>query len=540
MTEPRIDAARLAAVGGHEDSRPLDQVLDELEALARPALEQLAIRQREGRQGDAWQDVERLRDAVADGDRAAAPALLQAIGRARVAHGIRPEPRVSSLRERLLARLTSPPLVHVPTDFPTLDSATRGGLLLRRVTVLGGEPDAGKTAILVQMLLRAAREGYVVGLYAVDEPGEGIEDRIGQSFGLALDDMEANLKRAIEWLMDATDKLPNFLLMEQGAEDVHAIEDAADRVLSYARRNGYKGAILGVDSLQTAHCRAFYEPNPPRMTPDKIEAVTATLKATAKRGLGVIVTSELNRDAYAHRPGAKPKSPMAAFKGSGSIEYCMTVGVVVTTILTGEHAGDVVLSLPKNKRGDRAYRGAKIRLERDPDRCTYTDRGRIDEEDSPAGDPRERTKAAEKPVGETVLERVRFELKKRPRGLAGGIEALIVAVGGKTGQTRRAVRQLQAAEEIVRRGDRLFHRDTPDLEALDAKPDTARELGDRILEWFDGQVAAGRPVPSRRAVEKGLLDTGKGARGADVRDAITVLVAAGELRETKGRGIIRT
>lgn len=522
--------ARLEAVGHPDvaDTRPEAEVLEERDAIAAELERLVGSHRAEDRAEDLASEVERLTALVLDPARGdeALPALRAAIAKRRRALGLEDAKRVASLAERLLARLNRPPLVHVPTSLPTLDAATRGGLLLRRVHVIGGEPDAGKTALLVQMLLQAAREGYAVAIYAVDEPGEGIEDRIGQSLGLALDDLEANVQRAILWLADAVRNLPNVLLIEQGEEGFETIEDAADALLAHARRHGCKGAILGLDSLQTSACRAFFGPTAPRMDRERIEAMTTALKSLAKRGLGVICTSELGRAAYASKPGSKPTSPMAAFKGSGSIEYAMTVGIVLTRIPKGEHAGDVMAVVPKNKRGDPAFRNVRFRLSRDPDRCTYTDCGRLDDEQAPDEAPK-KTAGGEPKASEKMLERVRAELRKHPRGVAGGIEGLAELVGGKRPAARSAVRVLDTAGEIARRGGRLFH-----VEQLAAEGDpdvTAEQLRARVLAFLATERDAGRVVPSATAVHEGLRETGCGARKSAVLDAIEVLVHAGQV-----------
>lgn len=448
MTEPSVDPAiapllaRLAAIGGPDDLRPEPDRLAEQRFLAEQLQQLVGGMRAEEKAEDAAVAVERLRAATLDPVRGAdaLPKYLDALARRSKVLGLEDARPVQSLAERLLARLQRPALVHVPTSLPTLDAATRGGLLLRRVSVIGGEPDAGKTALLVQMLLHAARDGYAVGIYAVDEPGEGIEDRIGQSFGLALEDLEANVERAILWLAEAVRDLPHFLLMEQ--DDGHpTVEDAADALLAHAKRYGCKGAILGIDSLHTARCRAHIGPDAPRFERDRLDATTAATKALAKRGLGIIVTSELNRGAYADKPGAKQSgSPMTAFKGSGSIEYCMMVGIVVTRIRRGEHAGDVKLVLPKNKRGDPAYRSAAIRLERDPDRCTYIDRGRIDaaaDEEQATG--RSKAQAGPDEGLEPYKMRIRKTLAGHPKGFAGNRAELAVLAGGNAAKTRAAI-----------------------------------------------------------------------------------------------------
>lgn len=462
--------ARLAEIGGPDDTRPEAEILDELDLRAVEIAKILGGWREEAKAEEIAVEVARLHEAAIARPEALG-ALREAIAKRRRALGLVDERRVASLSERLLARLDAPPLVHVPTSLPTLDAATRGGLLLRRVHVVGGEPDAGKTALLVQLLLEAARQGYAVAIYAVDEPGEGIEDRIGQSLGVGLEDLEANRVAAIRWLADAVRDLPHVLLIEQGEQGFATIEDAAEALLAHAKRHKLRGCVLGVDSLQTAACRAYFTAQPPRLDRERIEAMTAALKAVAKRGIGVLVTSELGRASYAAKPGQQKSPAMAAFKGSGSIEYSMTVGLVLTRIMKGDHAGDVCITVPKNKRGDPAYRGVKIRLERDPDRCTYTDRGRIDGDDEARTDEAP-TAGPKKPSEGAIAQaeaKVRKTLAGRARGFAGSRGELATIVGGKRQVT------LAAIAELFTRGDLVEER--PKGEARRIRLRSAADLG---------------------------------------------------------------
>jgi len=439
--------ARMREIGGPDDARPEAEILDDLDLRALEIQKIVGGWREEARAAEIAAEVARLQDAAIERPEALG-ALREAIAKRRRALGLSDERRVASLSERLLARLQAPPLVHVPTSLPTLDAATRGGLLMRRVHVIGGEPDAGKTALLVQVLMEAARQGYAVAIYAVDEPGEGIEDRIGQSLGVGLKDLEANRERAIRWLADAVRDLPHVLLIEQGEQGFATIEDAADALLVHAKRHGLRGAVLGVDSLQTAACRAYFGPHPPRLDRERIEAMTTSLKAIAKRGVSVLVTSELGRASYAQKPGQKPASPMAAFKGSGSIEYSMTVGLVLTRITKGDHAGDVYITVPKNKRGDPAYRGVKIRLERDPDRCTYTDRGRIDLDEEEREAPK-KPAPENNPKLDSYMARLRKALAGLPNGFNGSRDDLVRLAGGKAALTRTALALLITRGEVL-------------------------------------------------------------------------------------------
>lgn len=526
--DPRAILDRLRDAGGAEDFRPPEAVVAELDGLAGELRAVLSAEEAEKRRDALLAEVDQLREAVVEGPEAL-DRFIERLGAAKRALGVTEIRRVRPFAERVLARLNRGPLLHIRTGFETLDEATRDGLLASRVHVIGGEPDAGKTAILLQMILHAARSGYAAVIHAVDEPGDGIEDRIGQAWGASLEDMEAGTQAAILHLAGQLRNVPELVLIDQ-VEDKFTVEDSAELALAHARELGLKGAVLGIDSMQTARCRAMFAPGAPRDPRDKIELLCSALRDIARRGVCVVCTSELNRNFYKEKDGARGRaqpSEMGAFKNSGSIEYLMTTGLLVTRLKTGEHAGDYRVSLPKNKRGEP---GVAFRLAFDRGRCAFTDCGRFelppDEASGGApGPPKE-----EKPVPEQALDRVRYVLRCKPKGLAGGIEALIEAAKPiKTSVARRAIRQLQAAEEIVRVGDRLFCRELVPAKSTTPAEETAAELRGRVLEYFDAELAAGRPVPSRGAIVQGLRDAGKGAKAAHVYDAIEVLVAEGRI-----------
>ena len=525
--------ARLELIGGPDDTRPVEDVLEDLDRqtaeISRVVGEDVADEKRT----KLISEVERLRESVLEGP-AALGELREKIAAARRALGVVEVRTVLPAADRVLARLGRGPLLHIRTGLDTLDNATRDGLLSSRVHMIGGEPDAGKTAILVQIGLHAARNGYAVAIHAVDEPGDGIEDRIGQAWGASLEDMEAAAEEAILHLSGQLRSVPELVLVDQ-VEDGFTVEDSAEMILAHAKKLGLKGAMLCVDSFQTARCRGMSGAGAPRDPRDRLEMLSAVLRDLARRGLCIVCTSELNRNFYKEKEGARGRaqpSEMGAFKGTGSIEYLMTTGMLVTRLKTGEHAGDYRVALPKNKRGDKAA----FRLSFDRERCVFTDCGRFDEQPSDEGAAPETKAAPEKPISEHVLERVRFALKSRPRGLAGGIEALIEAAKPiKTSLARRAIRQLQAADEIVRQGDRLYHRDQAPPPKPPPDPSaSAAELRARVMAWFEAQLAAGRLVPSRRAVVQGLREADQGARKGDVDDAVAILVDAGDLLEAPG------
>lgn len=352
-----------------------------------------------------------------------------------------PPKELPSTAERVLSRLGRGPLLHVPTGLATLDAITRGGLLSSRITVIGGEPDAGKTALTMHIGLEAARAGFAVAFHAADEPHEGIEDRVGQAHGLALEDLENGVEGSISYLADRLADLPNLLLVDQD-EDGLCIEQTAEKLVELGKRLGLRGLVLIVDSLQTARCRGIESC---RMDKEKIDLITAALKRIARKGILVIVTSELARGAYRSKKTSDRITDMSAFKGSGAIEYAMTTGLVLTGT---KEPGVVKVGVPKNKRG---VRGVAFRIRRDPDRCTYEDLGAADqaEEKSDTPKPGKATDPVEPQVSDAKLERARYVLRTANPPFTT-TRAWETACGGKAALARAACRELQRRGEVAR------------------------------------------------------------------------------------------
>jgi replicative DNA helicase len=247
------------------------------------------------------------------------------------------------------------PCIHVPTGLPTLDKITRGGPIAGDLMVIAGAPNAGKTSLVVQICLHAARSGCGVAIFCIDEARRSISYRIGQHNGFTLEDMEAQVPDAVESCAKRCDeKLPNLFITTQ---DDMSIEDAA-AVL--AHRCAGKTLVLAVDSLQTT--RSSRAPRT-RDIREQVNAATMTVKDIAKdTGALVIVTSTVGRASYGK---GNKNADMAAFKESGDIEYAMSLGLVLRPDAPDSDIIHVVI--PKNKRGQHT----PFSLKRDPVTCSY-------------------------------------------------------------------------------------------------------------------------------------------------------------------------
>lgn len=265
------------------------------------------------------------------------------------------------------------PLVHEATGIETLDEATTGGPVYGSRWFIAGAPDAGKTALLVQIAHTYAERGVMVGLLAVDEEPGDMLTRFAQRVGHTRQGCEVRYEPELDQMKAQLGELP---LRFYDAE--WTIERAAEDLARQAEELGMRAA-LGVDSVQTVQCDAELAAQREVSTVDAISKRAMAIRAAAtKHRMIVLVTSEMNRGAYRSKKTEEQTSDMAAAKGSGAIEY--QARVLVT--LRSEPGRLVRVSLPKNK-----HRGPGFDMDRLPlflrlDPYTQT----LEETEAPEGD----------------------------------------------------------------------------------------------------------------------------------------------------------
>jgi replicative DNA helicase len=279
------------------------------------------------------------------------------------------------------------PLIHEPTGIAALDDVTGGGLVYGSRTFLVGAPDAGKTALLVQLGdVFARRGGIVAGFYVVDEEPGDILTRVLQRANFTRADCEhrgADLLRDMRELVDA---LPIVFF-----DATYTIERAAAELAERAASSGSR-AFLGVDSIQTVTCDELANR---RDDVSPREAVSANVRAfravASKHRLLAVATSEMNRGGYRSTDVAEQTNDMAVAKESGAIEYSARVMLALRSV-KGEP--DLVEArVVKNKHG--ASGGSiYLRLDRRHMRLEQTDAPESSDREAVRGDAaRQRSRA---------------------------------------------------------------------------------------------------------------------------------------------------
>lgn len=233
------------------------------------------------------------------------------------------------------------PLIHEPTGIPPIDNATGGGPVYGTRWILNGAPDAGKTALLVQIGHTYARRGIAVGFLAADEEPSDLVTRFAQRDGFSRLDCEIRDPNTLGLIQDADGGLPvRFYRADM------TIEAAADDLALWARQRGSQAALI-VDSIQTVICAASRGSELGAR-----EVVTANVQAfkncAMKYKLIALATSEMNRAAYRNGNTAD-QNDMASGAESRAIEF---LARVLLTLRSVKGSPDLVeVAIPKNKHG---------------------------------------------------------------------------------------------------------------------------------------------------------------------------------------------
>jgi replicative DNA helicase len=238
------------------------------------------------------------------------------------------------------------PLVHEATGIPSLDDLTGGGPVYGSRWYFVGAPDAGKTALLVEIGDAYLQRGIAVGFLAADEESGDLLIRFGQRLGSSRRDLEKRDPGLLDTVEEKLSQLP-IRFYKPGT----TIEAAADDLALFAKARGVK-ACLCVDSIQTVTCSAVVSAdNAEDLSPRAIVTanVLAVRSMATRHKMILLCTSEMNRAAYRSLESAEKQSDLAAAKESGAIEYSARVMLALRSV-KGEK--DLIkVDFAKNKHG---------------------------------------------------------------------------------------------------------------------------------------------------------------------------------------------
>ncbi len=250
-------------------------------------------------------------------------------------------------------------LVHEPTGIAGLDELTGGGPVYGTRWYVAGAPDAGKTALLIQIVHAALQRGVAAGLLAVDEDPDDIVTRFAQRGGYSRKHCEVRDPTVLAQMREALGTLPLRIY-----DATWTIESAAADLAAFAKQRAESApeahpqgpcAMLAIDSLQTVRCAVDVQAEESGRELPEVSAVTARARAirsvATKFRLIAIATSEQGRGSYRSNDPSQQTSALASAKWSGAVEYSARVLVALRPV--PNHPDLVELEIAKNKHGPR-------------------------------------------------------------------------------------------------------------------------------------------------------------------------------------------
>jgi replicative DNA helicase len=229
----------------------------------------------------------------------------------------------------------------VPTGIPSLDDET-GGFPLGQITILGARPGMGKSAFLLETTEAAARAGYGVHVFSIEDTQEVYTDRaLSQESGVPGASIRGQLNRLqLEQLARGAARLferKNWLYEEVAGVSAEEIVRAVRR-----KRSENKTKLVIVDYLQLVRRPKRYE-----SVHDAIGQSLAILADAAKQdGIAYLVASQLNRK-IEERQDKRPK--LSDMRESGSIEERAKL---ILALYRGSYYGDPQKGVDYNPNSD--------------------------------------------------------------------------------------------------------------------------------------------------------------------------------------------
>jgi len=202
------------------------------------------------------------------------------------------------------------------TGYTGLDNLL-GGFQKSDLIILAARPSVGKTALVINLALRAAKQGTTVGLFSLEMSTDQVVDRlIAADAQVSLWNLrtgklshreESDDFLRITMTCDELGKLPIFI------DDTPSLNILQMRAMARRLQAEHGLGLLIVDYLQLMASRRNYE-----SAVQQVTEISRGLKALAKElNIPIIALSQLSR-AIEQRDGHKPR--LSDLRDSGSIE----------------------------------------------------------------------------------------------------------------------------------------------------------------------------------------------------------------------------
>lgn len=226
----------------------------------------------------------------------------------------------------------------IRTGFKTLDFLTYGGFNKGNLIILAARPSVGKTAIMLQMALAAARSGKKVNLFNLEMLNTELAQRLLFATGKVTPLQMA--RGDVEWTdyeVAAGEYASKPMYLNDTAR---TLEEIKSRIVLNQQAN--KCDIVFIDYL------GLIKKNSKLNTAQAIEEITNELKHTAKDcGVPIVLLCQLNRSSASEKRAPE----MFDLRDSGAIEQDADIILMLERSGDDEEGKEINIWVRKNRGG---------------------------------------------------------------------------------------------------------------------------------------------------------------------------------------------
>lgn len=238
----------------------------------------------------------------------------------------------------------------VPSGIPSLDART-GGWQADNLIVIAGRPGLGKTALLNQMAVHAARRGHAGLILSLEMGPETLGIRaMASAAAVNVTALLRGYREPHEAAARAAVELSALPLHVD--TDTYALGGICAQIAEHRRQHGI--AWAAVDHIGLVEVEGYHTRN------EQIGAITRSLKKLAKRlQIPIIALSQLNRSVEKDRR----RPSLADLRDSGNIEQDADACLFLHADAEDKQATiDMEFGLLKNRGGRKGWIGKRVRF----------------------------------------------------------------------------------------------------------------------------------------------------------------------------------
>ena len=283
----------------------------------------------------ALQAIEERSQARADDDLDAKTALAEVMG-------------------EIESRLNGEPAPVIETSLANLNKAVGGGLGLGEITIIAARPSQGKTALALNFVQKAAKEGTPCHFVSIESAAVRLSSRmLSAEAGFSTNEIRKGeaTKESLEQLQRATNALKGCPFWMRKLHNATAL-DVARVIRKRHRQSGTK--LVVVDYLQLLKPHGNAERIDKRLCIDNALDVLCPL--ADQLGIALVLLAQLSRQAQ-DVPGRELK--LSHLKESSRIEQDADLALLIGPAHDRESDGPgrtpKVISIPKNRDGETSF-----------------------------------------------------------------------------------------------------------------------------------------------------------------------------------------